>query len=302
MGLRITPGGVIENNIEKAQKQAANSLERLSSGVRFTRSDPLPAERSLSDSLSSKMRELSSYKRNANDGFSLVQVADSALNDISNIAVRLKELATQASSPAISDKERSFLFVEYASLYDEVGRIAQTTEFNGMKLLDGNRGGTKTLSFRVGSPTRSETDGRDQSLVTLDNLDSIVANPETLGLKSVAHLLTNPDGISLDDISETFDSSLDSVSDSFNQALETLAYFRSGFGAVGARLGRVMDVIDSAYENTSAANSRLRDVDYASEIANLTKANILVQAGTSLIAQGNLPATLALQLVKQLDK
>lgn len=302
MGLRITPPGVIENNIERAQKQANTSLERLSSGVRFTRSEPLPAERSLADSLSSKMRELNSYKRNANDGLSLVQVADSALNEISNITVRLKELATQASSPALSDKERSFLFVEYQSLYDEIGRIAQTTEFNGMRLLNGNTGGSKTLSFRVGAPSKSNEDGRDQSLVTLENLDTIVATPETLGLKSVGALLQNPEGISLEDVADAFESSIESVSDSFNQAVETLAYFRSGFGAVGSRLTRVMDVIDTAYENTAAANSRLTDVDYASEIANLTRANILVQAGTSLLSQGNLPATLALQLVKNLDK
>ena len=301
MGIRITPNSVIEHNLERAQKDAANSLERLSSGIKFTRSDPMPTERSLSDSLSKKMRELNSYKRNANDGLSLVQQADSALNEISNITVRLKELATQASSSALSDKERSFLFVEYQSLHDEVGRIAKTTEFNGMRLLNGNEGGSQSLSIRVGAPALNDED-RDQSVVSLRNLDSIIATPDALGLKSVSNLLKNSKGISLDDISDTFESSVETVSNSFDTAIETLAQYRSGFGAVASRLSKVNDVIDVAYENAASANSRLRDVDYASEVANLTRANILVQAGSSLLSHGNLPATIALQLVKNIDK
>ncbi len=299
MGLRISSSGVIENNIEKARRDSQSSLEKLSSGVRFTRQDPMPAERSLSDSLSSKLRELSSYKRNANDGISLVQSADSALNEISNITVRLKELATQASSAALSDKERSFLFVEYQSLYEEINRIAKTTEFNGMALLSGQ--GTGELSFRVGRESLDQQ-GSDRSLVKISQLSEINASSETLGLVSVPDLANTAEGVSLDDVIDTFSSSDQSVGESFEQALEKLALFRSTFGSVGARLSRVMDVIDTSIENTSAANSRLKDVDYASEIANLTKANILLQAGTSLLSQGNLPAALALTLVKNLDK
>jgi flagellin len=299
VGLRIGSSGVIENNIEKARRDSQSSLEKLSSGVRFTRQDPMPAERSLSDSLSSKLRELSSYKRNANDGISLVQSADSALNEISNITVRLKELATQASSAALSDKERSFLFVEYQSLYEEINRIAKTTEFNGMALLSGQ--GTGELSFRVGRESLDQQ-GSDRSLVKISQLSEINASSETLGLVSVPDLANTAEGVSLDDVIDTFSSSDQSVGESFEQALEKLALFRSTFGSVGARLSRVMDVIDTSIENTSAANSRLKDVDYASEIANLTKANILLQAGTSLLSQGNLPAALALTLVKNLDK
>ena len=305
MGIRITgSGGVVENNIRRAQEEASNSLEKLSSGVRFTRAEPLPAERALSDSMGSKLRELNSYKRNASDGVSVVQLADSSLNEISNITVRLKELATQASSAALSDKERKFLFVEYQSLHDEISRIAKTTSYNGMDLLNGNSSegeGKKSLSFRVG-PVAFGSDGKDLNLVHLDGLDSVIASAENLGLKSVKELLTKEGGISLDDVEDVFESSLDTVSDSFGGALEKLAEYRSGFGAVSSRLGKVMDVLDVSHENIAAANSRLRDVDYASEIANLTKANILVQAGASLLTQGNIPAQVALQLVKGLDK
>jgi flagellin len=305
MGLRITgPAGIIENNISKARSEATTALEKLSSGVRFTRNEPLPAERAVSDSLSAKVRELSSYKRNANDGISLVQTADAALNEVSNIAIRMKELSTQASSPALSDKERQFLFVEYKGLYDEIHRIAQTTSLNGVTLLngeqDGERGGSKTIAFRVGAPNL-QSNG-DINLIRLEDLNSIDATPEALGLKPVDDLLGNEEGVSLDDVADVFESSLDSVSSSFEQAFQTIGSFRTTFGAINSRLSSVLNVIDVAHENLSAANSRLRDVDYATEVTNLTKANILMQAGVSLLTQGNFPAQAALSLVQNVLK
>jgi flagellin len=305
MGLRITgPAGVIENNIAKARSEATTALEKLSSGVRFTRNEPLPAERAVSDSLSAKVRELSSYKRNANDGISLVQTADAALNEVSNITVRMKELATQASSPALSDKERQFLFVEYKGLYDEITRIAQTTSLNGVSLLNGNeggeRGGSQTVAFRVGAP--NQQDNQDINLIKLDDLSSINATPGSIGLVAVDDLLDQDEGVSLDDVADLFESSLDSVSSSFEQAFQNIGSFRTKFGAINSRLSSVLNVIDVAHENLSAANSRLRDVDYATEVTNLTRANILMQAGVSLLAQGNFPAQAALSLVQNVFK
>jgi flagellin len=304
MGLRITGNSsIVEKNLSKAQHDAQNSLERLSSGTRFTRAEPLPADRAISDSLSMKMRELASYKRNANDGMSVVQTADSALNEISNIVIRMKELTTQAASSTLSDKERNFLFVEYQSLHNEVDRIAKSTTFNGMDLLNGNSamGEDKrnNLSIRVGAATNAEN---DPNVITMGGLENIVANTENLGLVDVREYLTNEDGISLDDVADIFQSDDETVSGSFNAALEKIAEYRSGFGAVSARLTHVMDMMDISNENISAAQSRIRDVDYASEITNLTKANILVQAGASLLTQANLPAQLALSLVTDLKK
>ena len=298
MGLRITGTGTIEANINKAQREATKSLERLSSGVRFTKEEPLPAERALSDSLTMKMRELSSYKRNANDGMSVVQTADSALNEISNVVIRLKELATQASSSTLSDKERKFLFVEYQSLYDEIDRISKTTSFNGMDLLNGS--GQKEgagLSITVG-PNRGQEDS--SNVIRMSGLENIIATSENLGLSDVRSLLGSDDGVSLEDVFDSFASDEDSVSGTFDKALEKLAEFRSGFGAVSSRLTHVMDVLDISNENMAAAQSRIRDVDYAAEASNLTRAKILVQAGTSLLAQGNLPAQMALTLINSL--
>jgi flagellin len=301
MGLRITNNQTVQNNIEKARREAANSLEKLSSGVVFTRDDPKPAERALSDSLTSKLRELSSYKQNANDGVSLVQTADSALGEVSNMVIRLKEITTQASSPTLSDNERKFLFVEYKSLYDEIDRVAQTTSFNGMGLLAGGQGAPAKIGFRVGPPSGSGEED-DRNVVSIQGIGEISSSTERLGLKDVNDFLRGNSGVSLDDVLDFFDSSDSSVSSSFDSALETLAGFRSVFGAVGSRLGHVMDVLDIATENTAAAQSRLRDVDYATEVTNLTKANILVQAGASLLTQGNVPAQVALTLINGLQR
>jgi flagellin len=244
MGLRITGSGTVENNIAKAQREASKSLERLSSGVKFTKEDPLPAERALSDSLGMKMRESASYKRNANDGMSVVQTADSALNEISNIVVRLKELATQASSSTLSDRERQFLFIEYNALYDEVDRISKTTSFNGMDLLNGNSsngGDEKGLAITVG-PNRGEEDS--SNVIRMSNLQRIAATSENLGLVNVRGMLRDDEGVSLDDVIDVFSSDSDTVSGSFDTALEKIASFRSEFGAISSRLTHVLDVLD----------------------------------------------------------
>jgi flagellin len=301
MGLRITGiNGVIENNIAKARREADSSMEKLSSGVRFTRSEPASAERAVSDSLSAKARELASYKRNASDGVSMVQTADAALNEVANITVRMKELATQASSPTLSDKERQFLFVEYKGLYDEINRIAQTTSLNGISLLAGEEGlsksGTKDVAFRIGAPHESQ--GKDINTVKLEELSQMDVSPESLGLSNVDDLLSQEDGVSLDDVSDIFESSLDTLSNSFEGAFQKIGAFRTNFGAINSRLSSVLNVLDVAHENLTAANSRLRDVDYATEVTNLTKANILMQAGMSLMTQASLPGQAALTLLQ----
>jgi flagellin len=305
MGLRITGSKTIENNIAKAQHEAAQSLERLSSGIKFTKDDPQPAERAVSDSMTSKMREIAAYKRNANDGMSVVQSADSSLNEISNVVVRLKELATQATSSTLSDKERKFLFVEYQALYEEIDRISKTTSFNGMNLLNGfgsenDKGGS--LSITVGPNQPGKDPNVSSNVIRMNGLEGVVATTENLGLANVSNLVKSGSGVSVEDVMDTFGSNENTVSETFDVALEKLAGFRSGFGAVSSRLTHVMDMLDVSNENLASAQSRIRDVDYASEASNLTKAKMLMQAGTSLLAQGNLPAQLALTLINGLGK
>lgn len=299
MGIRITPNHTVEKNLSDAQQQVANSLEKLSSGIKFSRADPLPADRAMSDSMQLKLKDYNAQKKNASDAISLVQTADGSLNEISNITVRLRELATQAASPTLSDVERKFLFVEYQGLYNEVTRIAKTTTFNGMPLLNSDDPKSpKELKFRIGSAVHDG--GEDLNIIQLENVSEIIATSAELGLKSAEYLLGGA-GISIDDVVDLFDADDDSVDSSFESALTKIASLRTGFGAIGERLSKVIDVIDVSYENLSSANSRLRDVDYATETANLARANILVQAGAALITQSNLPAQAALTLIKLLD-
>jgi flagellin len=302
MGLRITGSNSIESNLRRATEEANESLEKLSSGVVFTQRNPQPAQRALSDTMSVKIREFAAQKRSVNDAISLVETADSALNEVGNITNRLKELATQAASPTLSDKERRFIFVEYETLRDEIDRIASTTQYNGMNLL-ANPGGTAErptdLQFRL-SFNAGESDADDAGLVTLPGFNDIISTAENLGIQSLKSLISG-EGISLDDIESVFGLEASSIGETFLDAFDKIASFRSGFGAIASRMAKALDVIDVANENLSAAQSRIRDVDYASEITNLTHANILVQAGTSLLTQANLPAQLVLSLIRNLD-
>lgn len=301
MGLRIVGHSKIENNIRRATEEAQDSLEKLSSGIVFTRSNPSPSDRALSDTMSTKLREFAAQKRTANDAMSLVETADSALNEVSNITNRLRELAIQAGSPTLSDKERKFIFMEYESLRDEIDRIAQTTQYNGVNLISNPSADAErqdALQFRIGSIRNSDSES-DPGLVSLEGFKDILATAENLGIQSFKTLISG-EGISIDDVESVFGTNLANIGETFLDAIDKVSGFRASFGSIGARMAKTLEALDVASENLQASQSRIRDVDYATEIANLTRANILVQAGTSLLTQANLPAQLVLTLVKSL--
>ncbi len=302
MGIRITANGILEKNISQAQNEVSESMEKLSSGIRFTRNNAMPAERAQSDSLTAKMREMNVYKKNASDGLSLTQFADSTLSELSNINIRMGELVTQSTNPTLSDKERQFLFIEYQSLYNEMDRQATTTSYDGDTLLNYQKGNHTEISFRVGSPAHDRNN--DSNIIKINDLDQVKARPKDLGLKSAKDLLENYDGVSLEDVLDNFDADdTQELHTSFNEAREKISGYRGQFGAIATRLNHVLQSINIAYENISASNSRLRDVDYASEVTNLTRANILMQAGTSLLSQKQqLQGQTILTLISNMDK
>ncbi|WP_186648817.1 flagellin [Fluviispira vulneris] len=309
MGIRITGNGTLENNIAKAQKEVDNSLERLSSGVRFTRNDPLPVERSQSDALMSKMKEINKYRQNVNEGLSFTETADAALSQLTNSTIHLKELVAQSLNPSLSDKERQFIFIEYQAHIEEMDRTAATTSYGGRNVLDhtdsvdvsgvGTSSNAKSFWSRVGAPVIA--DGKDLNKIGIEKLDEINARPKDLGLISAEHLANSRDGVSLDEVMDTFGSSAESIGSSFDEAQMKLSEYRSSFGAATSRLTSAKNSLDVAYENVAAANSRIRDVDYATESTNLARAKILVQAGTSLLAQSNNSQNV-LTLIKGLDR
>ncbi len=276
MGLRINTN-VASINAQRALRQTRQSLdkslERLSSGSRINRAGDDAAGLAISESLKAQTRGLKQAERNAMDGISLVQVAEGGLTEISNILIRLRELGVQAASDTIGPNERRFLNTEYEALISEVDRISNSTEFNRVPLLNGSGG---IIDIQVG--TRNNP-----------TIDRITFDP------SATNVSTTALGINL---SNVLDKNSAQASLGFiDKAIQGVASIRSDFGAIQNRLQSTVNNIGIAIENLSAANSRIRDTDMAEETAELTKQNILTQAGVSVLAQANNSGTAALNLL-----
>lgn len=276
MGLRINTNtssiaaqralGITKNNLD-------SNLRKLSSGERITRAGDDAAGLAISEKLKGHIRGLRQAKRNSDDGISLIQTAEGGLNEISNIIIRLRELSVQAASDTVGDTERGFSNIEFQNLLEEVQRISQGSEFNGRKLLDGTGG---VVEIQVGIHNDPTNDRLKYDSTTTD------ASIEALGL--VGEGIANKEGAQL---------SLAKLDD----ALTRINGTRANLGALQNRLQSASNSIAITEENFSAANSRIRDVDVASETADMAKNNILSQAGVSVLAQANQSPNFALKLL-----
>lgn len=278
MGLRIntnTSSLNAQRNLAFSKLGLDKSLERLSSGYRINRAGDDAAGLAISEHLRAQTRGLKQASRNAQDGVSLVQVAEGSLNEISSILIRLRELAVQAASDTIGPVERQFLNVEYDQLVSEVDRIADGTEFNGTQLLSGTG---SILDFQVG--TRNDP-----------NIDRLSFDASKADGNSAAL------GINLTSVADK--ASAQNSLAAIDSAIVSVSAMRADFGAIQNRLQSTIGNIAVSVENLSAANSRIRDVDIAEETAEMTKNNILLQAGTSVLAQANQNANTALSLLNK---
>jgi flagellin len=266
MGLRIATNITALN----AQRQMSitrgaldKSLERLASGSRINHAGDDAAGLAISENLRAQIRGMRQAKRNALDGVSLIQVSEGGMNEISNILVRLRELSIQAASDTIGDTERSFTDREFQSLKQEVDRISNSTSFNGIPLLNGKAG---IFEIQVGTHNNPLLDrivyNGERSDVTVDALK--------LGGESVA----TKQGSQL---------SLSVIDDALNRVNSV----RADLGALQNRLQSTINNLSISDENLSAANSRIRDTDFAEEVSEMTKNNILMQAGVSVLGQAN---------------
>jgi len=251
------------------------SMEKLASGYRINRAGDDAAGLAISENLRAQVRGLKQASRNANDGISLVQVAEGSMNEISSILIRLRELGVQAASDTIGPVERQFLNVEYDQLISEVDRIADSTEFNGTQLLAGVG---SIMDFQVGIRNNPEIDR-----ISFDS-SKADANSAALGvnLTSVADKASAQNALS-----------------AIDNAIMSVSAMRADFGALQNRLQTTVSNIQNSVENMAAANSRIRDVDVAEETSELTKNNVLLQAGTSVLAQANQSANVALNLLNK---
>lgn len=278
MGLRINTNTASLNSQRVLWGTKVNldkSMEKLSSGFRINRAGDDAAGLAISENLRAQIRGLKQASRNAQDGISLVQVAEGAMNEISSILIRLRELAVQAASDTIGPVERQFLNVEYDQLVSEVDRIAEGTEFNGTQLLAGVG---SILDFQVGTRNNPEIDRI--------SFDASKADANSAAL-----------GVNLSSVSDK--ASAQNALASIDQAIVSVSAMRADFGAIQNRLQSTIGNLQVSLENMSAANSRIRDVDVAEETSEMMKNNILLQAGTSVLAQANQQANTALGLLNK---
>lgn len=276
MGLRIATNVAALNaqkNLGATGLNVQRSFERLSSGMRINRAADDAAGLAISENLRAMIRGYRQADRNANDGISLVQVAEGSLNEVSNMLVRLRELAVQASSDTVGDTERKFVDVEYQQLKSEVQRITESTNFNGYDLLNGTGG---VIDIQVGVKNNPF-----QDRISF-NASAANSSLEALGLmtESVA-------------TKQTAQSSLEIV----DNAMISINAIRANFGALQNRLYSTSQNLKVADENYSAANSRIRDADIAAETTEMTRNNILQQAAISVLSQANNSSQLALKLL-----
>jgi flagellin len=276
MGFRINTNVssiAAQRALNVTNKAGADNLAKMSSGTRIVKASDDAAGLAISEKLKSNVRSLNQANRNANDGISMVQVAEGGLNETQNILTRLRELAIQSSSDTVGDAERGFSDLEYQSLKKEIQRISEVTEFNGMNLLNGQ--GEK-LDFQIGV---NNNDFQDRI-----SYDRTMTNSSLEGLGIDALSVGNKEG------AQTSLASIDA-------AIEKVSGQRAALGAIQNRLTSTSNNLQITSENLSAANSRIRDVDYAEATAFNAKTNILNSAGTSVLAQANTAGQNALKLI-----
>jgi flagellin len=279
MGLRINTNVASINaqrNLSEVSSRLAGSLEKLSSGKRINRAGDDAAGLATSQSLLANLRGTQQATKNANDGISLVQIAEGGLNETTNILIRLRELAIQGASDSVGDTEKGYLDEEYQQLVSEVDRISRSTRFNGIDLLTGESG-TGVMDFQVG-PT-----GEVLSRIQFDpNRANATIGSGGLEIEGTA--------VNEKEIAQSSLSVIDT-------ALQRVNGIRASFGAMQSRFQSAINNSRVSYENQSAAYSRITDADIALETSEYTRNMLVSQAATSVLANANEYQTLALKLI-----
>jgi len=276
MGMRISTNITSLNaqrTMVSSQRAIGKSMEQLASGSRINKAADDAAGLAISENLKSQVRSISQASRNANDGISMIQTAEGGLSEVSNVLIRLRELGVQASSDTVGNPERELLDKEVQQLKAEAQRISQTTKYGDAKLLDGS--GDK-FEFQVGIGNDAEADRISYDASATDS-----------GIDSL--------GIASFDFS-TKEGAQDAL-ESVDSAQAKLNGYRANLGALQNRLQSTTDNLGVQLENTTAANSRIRDTDVAAVSADATRNQILLQANASVLAQANSLPNMAMKLI-----
>jgi len=264
-----------QRNLSKTSAALSENFNKLSSGMRINNAGDDAAGLAISERMKAQIRSMSQAERNSNDGISLLQTAESAMNENSGILIRMRELAMQSANGTLSSSDRSALSVEFKQLTSEIDRIAAVTQFNGATLFNAT---STSFSFQVGVGTTSN----DSIAVTLS------------GLTSTSY---GASAATLANLTITSQTSAQAALSTLDAAIADTSSARANLGAIQNRLTVTVNNLKSANTNLAAANSRIRDVDVAEESAAMTRNNVLSQAGISVLSQANQLPSMALKLL-----
>ncbi len=250
------------NNLNKTSRSLGSSFQRISSGLRISEAKDDAAGLGVAENLDASEQSARQAMRNTNDGLSLIQVAEGATAEVANIIKRMRELAVQSASETLDNDERQYIQDEYLQLASEVDRIASVTEFNGVQLVDG---GVTQISVQVGISDSAA----DQIDLAMGSLQATVLGVDTGSI----------------DLSTA--SGAVSALSTLDTALQDVNAYRSDYGAMANRLDSTLNNLETYTENIAAAESRIRDADFAYETAEMSKFQIMQQAGISVLSQAN---------------
>ncbi len=278
MGLRIntnTAAMRANHQLRNTHKGIETTMERLSSGSKINRSADDTAGMAISEMTRANIRGLKQSERNAQDGISFTQIAEGGLNQISGLLLRLRDLSVQAASDTVSDSNREIIALEYNQDLEEIDRLANSTEFNGTKILSGIG---KKIDFQINTKNS-------------DKADRISFDPEQSDVSTTSLGIENSGVIS----KVTAQDSLNMI----DGAIDRISSLRGLFGSIQSRLTTASENILTNIENLSASNSRIKDTDVAEESSELARKNLMLQAGTSILAQANQQPGQALSLLNR---
>ena len=265
-----------QRRLNETNNNLATSMERLSSGLRVNSAKDDAAGLAISNRMTSQIRGMTVASRNASDGISLAQTAESAMGELTNTLQRMRDLSVQSSNDgAVTGQDREKLQAEFQQLNDELTRIITSTEFNGKKIINGSLAGG--INFQVGANTTSD----NRIAVSIADLATTIASVTAASIGSNA--------------TET---GARTAIDSIDEAIRAIDTSRANLGAIQNRFTTTISNLQSSIENQSAARSRITDTDFAVETANLSRNQILQQAGTAMLAQANQSGQSVLSLLR----
>ena len=271
-----------QNLLGQNNNRLSNSVERISSGLRINKAADDAAGLAISEGLRSDIRSLRQAVRNSNDGVSLINIAEGALNEQGSMLIRLRELASQAATGTTGSTERATIQLEFNALRNEIDRITHTTRFNDQNLIDGSLASSVSSANQIFIQV-----GMDNNANSRINLN------EQLDLKAITVSALNIDSLSVTGSSGALD-----ALEAINTAIGSVTAIRGQVGSVQNRLVRTISNLNISVENLQAAESQIRDADIAEEVALLTRNQIMVQASTAMVGQANLIPQSVLQLLQ----